>query len=178
MENVTLRELMGQQKILFEMLTQAREDGDDETPFIDTLEALEIDTAEKIDGYVYVKKAAEMEAAGLRAKADALQEMVDGIRAHADAIDAKTARMLSRLAALMLDAGQKNIKTGTFSVSARETVAVDIPKGYNVADLPASCTYYTAPQLKPNKAEIKAYLAAGNTIDGVTLKKNHSVTIR
>lgn len=162
-----------------EMLREWAVDEDvSEDALNDTLESVAEEFDEKAEGYVFVIKRAGIEAAAVRAQADELKKIVEGLYAKADVMDRRADRIKKALAGAMLTAGRTNIKTNLFSISARKTQAVNVPKDFDIASLPADFVRFPVPKPQADKAKIKEFLQRGGEIAGITLDDNASLTIR
>ncbi|MCQ2286505.1 MAG: siphovirus Gp157 family protein [Bacteroidales bacterium] len=144
----------------------------------DTLAAIGQDFDEKAEGYVFVLKRTEIDAAAVRAQAEELEKIVQSFRDKADMINRRADRIKKALAGAMLETGRTNLKTSLFSISVRKTQAVRMPKDFDIYSLPVDFIHYPEPKAQADKAKIKKYLQRGGEIPGITLEENSSLIIR
>lgn len=157
---MTVYELTGATLKLYDLL----EGGEiDEQTFNDTLEAMGAE--EKIDSCCKVIKQLEANAAALKDEAERLKA-----RATTELNGAK--RVRQSLITLLQAANKKSVKTLLFSVSQSARQSVSIADG---AEIPKQ---FLKVKTEVDKTALKKALIDGESIDGVSLETNNSITIR
>lgn len=121
----------------------------------------------KAEGYCKAIAMYKTEAAGLDAEIKRLQ-------AKKKTAENAVERMRSSLADAMKVFDVSKMKAGTFSISRRDTEAVEIVE---IDDVPAKYKE-SVTTIKVDKNAIKSDVDAGLVVEGVEIKKNTSITIR
>lgn len=135
----------------------------------DTMEGMEGEIEDKVDGYekIILEKQSEI---------DAIDAEIKRLKARKDAIEKNIDRMKEVVKTAMKAMDKLKIKTLLFSFSVvKNPVRLEIDEQTKI---PAY--YYEIPEPKPqlNKALIKADLKEGKTVEGAHLEHGESLRIK
>lgn len=162
---MTLFEMNAEQERLMSILCD-EETGEINEEAYEALNALEIDKAEKVDGWCYYLKQKKAELAAMK---EMLKNAQERYRSAENALN----RARERFAELMN--GEK-FKSAFNSVYYTHSEAVELDDGATVTDIDDDYLTYKEPEL--NRSKIKAELKLGMKIPGVHLVGSESMVIR
>lgn len=159
---MTLYDLTAEMLDLSELLTS----GDiDEQAYADTLESLQFDTEQKLEGYAKLIRSME-------AEADAYKAEADRFAAKRKARENAAARLKERIAVHLSSTGQTKAPAGLFSWSLRTSKAVAIT---DESELPMSVLRVKS---EPDKTKIRELLDAGEKVPGAALEERYSAVLK
>ncbi len=156
----TLYEMSLATQTLFEMLMN---DEIDEQTFNDTVEGMGV--IEKVVGYCQMTYA-------LNADIEMFKNEIDRLEKKKKSCENKVKWLKGQLLNFYNANGAKEIKAGTFKVTARQSEYVDIP---DESKIPKE---YLAVKAAPDKTAIRNALKNGIEVPGATLLKRESVQIK
>lgn len=160
---MTLYEMTDAAKNLYELL----ENGDiDEQTLTDTLES--IGAGEKLEAYVHVMKQLEAEREAYENEIERMSNRVHAIKNHVE-------RLRKAQVEFMQATGQKTAKAGTFSLTLRESKAVEIE---DESAIPMQYLVEVPAAFRPDKKAIADALKDGQSVKGASMRTNYSVTVR
>ncbi|MFM9535730.1 siphovirus Gp157 family protein [Lysinibacillus sp. IITD104] len=131
----------------------------------DTLESIELATADKLEGYAMVIKNVESDIDGLRAEEKRLAE-------RRKAMENNVKRMKDSMYEALLTVEGNRLKTDKFTFSFRKSTSVQIE---NDAAIPPQ---FIKVEKTISRAELTKALKAGEQIEGAQLVENQSLSIR
>lgn len=136
----------------------------------DTLESIELEIADKLEGYAMVIKNIQSDIDGLKAEEKRLAERRKSMESN---IQRMKDVMSSTLELVEEDKkGVKRVKTDKFTFSFRKSSSVVVD---DTLKLPEELTEVV---IRPKLKDIKEYLSNGGSLDGVTISENKSLSIR
>ena len=159
---MNLYELTGEYKRLLDVEADVSEEA-----FADTLESIEGEIEEKVDGYGKV-------ITSLLAEAGAIKEEEKRLADKRNVLENRASRLKENLEQAMISLDKDKIKTTLFTASFRKT-----PGSVNVLDetlVPKEYFVEQAPRL--DKKTILGLLKEGQEVEGVELKTGRSFSIK
>lgn len=136
----------------------------------DTLESIELEIADKLEGYAMVIKNIESDVIGIKAEEKRLAERRKRMESE---IQRMKGAMSSTLDLVDEDKkGAKRVKTEKFTFSFRKSTQLIVD---DVEALPTSLVEI---KYTPNKAEIKKAIEGGMQLENVRFVENKSLSIR
>lgn len=136
----------------------------------DTLESVELEVADKLEGYAMVIKNIQSDIDGLKAEEKRLSERR---RSLENSVKRMKEAMSSTLELVEEDdKGKKRVKTDKFSFYFIERASAVVE---DVNELPIN---FVKTEIKADSKALTEYLKSGNEVKGATLKVNKSLSIR
>lgn len=152
----------------YKFIQQLIEDGAPEEAFIEALNAIDGELAEKLENYAAVIKNIESDINGIKAEVDRLNE-------RKKVMEASVKRMKENMQTAMVETGQTNVKGEKFSFNVQKN-----PPSLLVHDdslIPID--YIKVEEVKTiDKKAILAELKNGADIQGVEIQQGESIRIR
>lgn len=136
----------------------------------DTLESVELEIADKLEGYAMVIKNIQSDIDGLKAEEKRLSE-------RRRSLENSVKRMKEAMSSTLElveddDKGKKRVKTDKFSFYFIERASAIVE---DVNELPIN---FIKTEIKADSKALTEYLKSGNEVKGATLKVNKSLSIR
>ena len=136
----------------------------------DTLESVELEIADKLEGYAMVIKNIQSDIDGLKAEEKRLSE-------RRRSLENSVKRMKEAMSSTLElveddDKGKKRVKTDKFSFYFIERASAVVE---DVNELPIN---FIKTEIKADSKALTEYLKSGNEVKGATLKVNKSLSIR
>ncbi|MFD2869918.1 siphovirus Gp157 family protein [Kurthia populi] len=136
----------------------------------DTLESVELEIADKLEGYAMVIKNIQSDIDGLKAEEKRLSE-------RRRSLENSVKRMKEAMSSTLElveddDKGKKRVKTDKFSFYFIERASAIVE---DVNELPIN---FIKTEIKADSKALTEYLKLGNEVKGATLKVNKSLSIR
>ncbi|MCT6924601.1 siphovirus Gp157 family protein [Metasolibacillus sp.] len=131
----------------------------------DTLESIELATADKLEGYAMVIKNVESDIEGLKAEGKRLAE-------RRKAMESNVKRMKDSMYEALLTVEGNRLKTDKFTFSLRKSTSVQI------VDESLIPQQFIQTETKISKTELSKALKNGESIAGASLVENQSLSIR
>lgn len=136
----------------------------------DTLESVELEIADKLEGYAMVIKNIQSDIDGLKAEEKRLSE-------RRRSLENSVKRMKEAMSSTLElveddDKGKKRVKTDKFSFYFIERASAIVE---DVNELPIN---FVKTEIKADSKALTEYLKSGNEVKGATLKVNKSLSIR
>ena len=136
----------------------------------DTLESVELEIADKLEGYAMVIKNIQSDIDGLKAEEKRLSE-------RRRSLENSVKRMKEAMSSTLElveddDKGKKRVKTDKFSFYFIERASAVVK---DVNELPIN---FIKTEIKADSKALTEYLKSGNEVKGATLKVNKSLSIR
>jgi len=136
----------------------------------DTLESVELEVADKLEGYAMVIKNIQSDIDGLKAEEKRLSE-------RRRSLENSVKRMKEAMSSTLElveddDKGKKRVKTDKFSFYFIERASAVVE---DVNELPIN---FIKTEIKADSKALTEYLKSGNEVKGATLKVNKSLSIR
>lgn len=136
----------------------------------DTLESVELEIADKLEGYAMVIKNIQSDIDGLKAEEKRLSERR---RSLENSVKRLKEAMSSTLELVDADEkGKKRVKTDKFSFYFIERASAIVE---DVNELPIN---FIKTEIKADSKALTEYLKSGNEVKGASLKVNKSLSIR
>ncbi|WP_107842019.1 siphovirus Gp157 family protein [Metasolibacillus meyeri] len=131
----------------------------------DTLESIELATADKLEGYAMVIKNIESDIEGLKAEEKRLAE-------RRKAMESNVKRMKDSMYDALLTVEGNRLKTDKFTFSLRKSTSVQIEDESLIPQ------QFIQTETKISKTELSKALKNGESIAGASLVENQSLSIR
>lgn len=136
----------------------------------DTLESVELEITDKLEGYAMVIKNIQSDIDGLKAEEKRLSE-------RRRSLENSVKRMKEAMSSTLElveddDKGKKRVKTDKFSFYFIERASAVVE---DVNELPIN---FIKTEIKADSKALTEYLKSGNEVKGATLKVNKSLSIR
>lgn len=136
----------------------------------DTLESVELEIADKLEGYAMIIKNIQSDIDGLKAEEKRLSE-------RRRSLENSVKRMKEAMSSTLElveddDKGKKRVKTDKFSFNFIERASAIVE---DVNELPIN---FVKTEIKADSKALTEYLKSGNEVKGATLKVNKSLSIR
>lgn len=136
----------------------------------DTLESVELEIADKLEGYAMIIKNIQSDIDGLKAEEKRLSE-------RRRSLENSVKRMKEAMSSTLElveddDKGKKRVKTDKFSFYFIERASAIVE---DVNELPIN---FIKTEIKADSKALTEYLKSGNEVKGATLKVNKSLSIR
>lgn len=137
----------------------------DETSYADTLESLEFDTEQKLEGYAQLIRQ-------LEAEAEAHKMEADWHTARRKARENAVARLKERIGSHLAATGQEKARAGLFSFGWHKSSAVEVTDEEQLT----SALFRVIRE--PDKTAIKKAIQSGEEVQGAQIVERRSVVLR
>lgn len=141
-----------------------------------TAEYLELEYADKVEGYVKLIKNLQLEAESEEAQAKVFKAEYDKLNKAAKSRKALAEKLGGIIANSIVQKGMKNIRTELFTVGTRKSssVEMDIPES-DYWMLPEECKKVT---VEPSKTGIKEYIKSNPGCDFAHMADKYTLSVR
>lgn len=165
-------------KRMQEILSTIPEDEKDETQeqaIKDTLEMVQMDFADKADGYGMVLRNLEAGQDELKAQEEILKTEMARLAARRKSLERNEDRLKEAMMQALIATGQKNLKTDKFTFGTRKSSSLVITTE-NVFEIPDDLLRYKDPE--PDKTAIKDYLKDHPDVTWAHIETKQSLSVR
>lgn len=166
----TLYELNQQYRALLEM---ALDDEIDPQAIADTMEGMEGEIGDKLDGYAHVLKELGREREALKAQADYITKEADRLKARAASIEEHERWMKSNMQNMLEVLPDQKMRTSEFTFYIQKNTPKTVYTCEDVAEIPEEFL-----KLEIDKTLVTKALKDGSELDFAHLEQSSSIRIR